>query len=172
MTSPFCNCGLEKEDYYQLLCNLEGYLQNGLHLYREGDITNCKFPIGILTDGTREIQLKFNHHCTFDEAKADWNRRLERMNYNNVFVKVEVTENDQAYIQKFSQLQYKKVIFAPADYGDNRCVSIPRYLWRCHNRTNEGTTTFPTFLRNMNYFMATVDVFEMLVGNHAFVREL
>lgn len=36
MKSPFCNCYIGKEDYYQLLCNMKKYLQNGLYLYREG----------------------------------------------------------------------------------------------------------------------------------------
>lgn len=171
MNSPFCNCFIEKEDFYQLLCDLEGYLQNGLHIYREGDMSNCKFPIGMLTNGVREILVNFNHSCTFDEAKVDWNRRLERMNYSNVFVKVEVTENDQDNIQRFSKLQYKKVIFAPADYRDQICTRIPRYLWRCHNRPNEGVHMFSRFLRDMNYFCATVDVLAMLVGEDEFIRE-
>lgn len=138
----------------------------------KGDIKNCKFPIGVLTDGKQEVLVNFNHHCTFDEVKTDWYRRLERMDYNKVFVKMEVTENDKDYIQKFSQLQYRKVIFAPSDYGDRICTSIPCYMWRCHNRSNEETNTFPMFLRNMNYFLATVDVLEMLVGEDTFVREV
>lgn len=172
MKSPLCNCYIGKEDYYQLLCNMKKYLQNGLYLYREGDIKNCKFPIGVLTDGKQEVLVNFNHHCTFDEAKTDWYRRLERMDYNNVFVKVEVTENDRDYIQKFSRLQYKKVIFAPTDYGDKTCVSIPHYLWRCYNCTASGTTTFSAFLHRMNYFLAAVVVLEMLVGEDTFIREV
>lgn len=171
MNSPFCNCYVKKEDYYKLLCNLKGYLQNGLELYREGDLGNCLCPVGKLTDGTGEVLVNFNHHCEFDAAKEDWNRRLKRMNYDNIFVKYEITSEDYDYLQRFSSLPYRKVIFTPADYNMEGCRSIPRYQWRCHNRTKEGTDTFPVFIRNMDYFLATVNVLDMLGGGEKFLRE-
>lgn len=44
------------------------------------------YPIGVIKREDKQISIYFNHHKEFVEAKADWNRRKQRINYNNLFV--------------------------------------------------------------------------------------
>lgn len=109
--SPFKNLFLEDEDYLRLLSNLKYYLSCELQFRGYGIDTHSKsqYPIMCLED----VLVHCNHTRTSDDASADWQRRVRKINWDNIFV--EMYTQDKNAARKFSRLdEYrKKVCFVP-----------------------------------------------------------
>ena len=100
--SPFINLIVENDDYLKLLGNLEYYLTSEL-------IFNTKeaqfpHPVGRLKD----VVIHLLHEETPEQAARKWQRRLERFNWNNVFVKFE--SDDLECLNKFDALPFDNKI--------------------------------------------------------------
>lgn len=109
--SPFKNLFLEDDSYLRMLCNLEYYLHcvpsfGGWAI----DIhSGKKYPILKLDD----VLLHCNHDDDYEAAVQNWNRRLKKINKDNLFVEMYTEQRENA--EKFIQLhEYtKKVCFVP-----------------------------------------------------------
>lgn len=114
--SPFVNLFIPADDYITLLENLEFYLGKTVE-----NITpvNGKYPIGLL--GGR-IELHFLHYTTFEDAVNCWNRRLKRINKDNLYVIM--TERDGCtmdHLKRFGNLSFKhKVAFCSCSFGKDK----------------------------------------------------
>ena len=113
------------EEYLRLLENLRYYLSQPLSFVKEskypGVTQYCKgfsFPIGLLGNGEDSVEILFKHCKTEDEAYSKWTRRMERFNYDNLFVMM--TDSAGAdmgypfkfeYAKRFDELPYRKVLF-------------------------------------------------------------
>lgn len=102
-TSPTVGCYFFSKDYIKFITNLKYYLSQELHiipaeesihydsLKRKNELT---FPIGKLDD----IEIVFLHYTNPEEAVQKWNRRVARINWNNLIIKYsnmnEPTEDD------------------------------------------------------------------------------
>lgn len=75
--SPTINMFMSNLDFIKFACNLKQYLSMELSFIETDEI----FPVAMLGD----IRLNFNHHTTPEEAAYDWNRRKQRINYDNLF---------------------------------------------------------------------------------------
>lgn len=111
--SPTINLSFEMNDYVKLLQNLKWYMNQ--------PITPCKdsrfdYPTGMLGD----VEIKFNHYKTFDEAVCKWEERKKRINWDNLFIlAIDGDECTYESIEKFDQLPYKnKVIFTHRPYPE------------------------------------------------------
>ena len=109
--SPFKNLFIEDEDYIKLLQNLCDYLKIPLEFLRYGtDVhSKAKYPIMKLGD----IAVHCNHDEKVEDALEKWNRRLQKINYDNLFVELYTLNGDIA--EKFVSLkQYsRKICFVP-----------------------------------------------------------
>lgn len=108
--SPFINMAVPEKDYLLLLENLQYYLTYELEFKEFGysAALQREYPIGALND----VELRFIHYMSMDEAKVCWYRRLERMNWNNFFIMM-YTENKET-AEAFERLEYsKKICFVP-----------------------------------------------------------
>lgn len=139
-------CGLNKlsptvgsyffaKDYLKFVSNLEYYLSCELRMitYKESkykDILVLKgqqdVPVGVLDD----IEIVFLHYKDPKVAEEKWNRRLSRVNWDNLVVKfseMNLCEQDDLFY--FDSLPYKnKIIFTKQKYdGLNNSVVIPFY---------------------------------------------
>lgn len=76
--SPTINMYMSNLDFIKFACNLKQYLSMELSFIETDDI----FPVAMLDD----IRLNFNHHTNQEEAAYDWNRRKERINYDNLYI--------------------------------------------------------------------------------------
>ena len=131
--SPFINMFENHDDYLSFLNNPEYYLSQPLRFKEMAFETNLKrdFPVVSCDD----ILLNFNHYETFEEAETAWNRRKERIDWNNLYVMF--YDEDKGRIDQFSALPYKnKVCFTPMDY-DQECVVTINY------RVNEQMKNIP-----------------------------
>ncbi len=77
--SPFVNLWIKPKDYIKLCRDVKGYLAKTLSFTAEPEVP---YPIGLLDD----VRIYFQHYKTEQDAFESWNRRKERINYNNLFV--------------------------------------------------------------------------------------
>lgn len=68
------------------------------------------YPMGMLGD----IPIYFVHYKTFEEAKAAWERRLSRVNWDNLRIMMTIRDGcTQETLERFEALPYRhKVFFA------------------------------------------------------------
>lgn len=110
--SPTINLHFESKDFLKFIFNLEYYLSQEL-IFEE---TKNKYPIGILGD----IEIKFNHYNSNQEAKEAWDRRKKRINYDNLFLimydRGGITKED---ILKLETIKCKnKIVLSEKNYED------------------------------------------------------
>lgn len=93
------------KDFLKMLHDLKRYMSLELKEVFEDGIT---FPIGELKD----IRVYFMHYSSFDEAREKWNKRRDRINYDNLFILFTNRDNcTYADLKDFDSLPYNKVVF-------------------------------------------------------------
>lgn len=114
-TSPFISLHLIKSDYFKLLNNLNEFLDSKLEEASPDTNTPYEYgyrggwPRGSLSDSNGDkVYLNFNHALSFENAKKDWERRKKRINYDDVFIKMTINSEENAY--KFDALPFKNKI--------------------------------------------------------------
>ena len=108
--SPFINMYENDDDYIKLISNLEYYLSLKLQFDRTGynPVLGTDYPICKLND----VELHFNHYIDMQEVEEKWYIRLQRINWNNLFIMM-YTERNKT-LEDFDCLLYKKKIcFVP-----------------------------------------------------------
>lgn len=113
--SPTINLFFYPQDYIKYISNLKYYNKCELKpLPKEQTIS--EYPIGYLDD----IKINFMHYKDFKSAKENWIRRVDRINYDNLFFIM--TDRDGCTyqdIKNFDLLPYKnKVIFTSKYYSE------------------------------------------------------
>ena len=130
--SPFIGLFLFSPDYIKLLGDLRGYLSMNIQFItpRESKYSSeldpnspfSNYPIGLLGD----IEIHFLHYSSESEAKEKWDRRVNRINYDNLIIKF--CDRDLAtdkLIRDFFSLPYKNKIFLSAkNYDDKSCLKL------------------------------------------------
>lgn len=89
-TSPFIGLFICAPDYIVMLKDLARYLSLPLEFVEKSKydgqgnfVVNYKYPIGQLGD---KIEIHFLYNRNREEAKINWNRRLKRINWKNLFI--------------------------------------------------------------------------------------
>ena len=111
--SPTINLSFDMNDYVKMLENLQWYMEQQILPYEDN---RFEFPTGKLAD----IEIRFNHYNTFDEAVAKWEERKKRIDWDNLFI-LGIDGDNCSYktMQRFDQLPYKnKVIFTHIPYPE------------------------------------------------------
>mgnify|MGYP001031992952 FL=1 len=117
--SPFINVNISMEHYLQICRNLQEYMQAELqqvdvteeiqdYFYRNLGNGKVTFPVGKLVLPTGEkVMIFFQHYETFAQSKEAWNRRKERIDYNNLFfVAATNVSGNERYCAEFACLPY------------------------------------------------------------------
>ena len=111
--SPTINLSFDMNDYVRFLENLRWYLEQPLVPYEDG---RFDYPCGMIGD----VEVRFNHYKTFEEAAAKWESRKKRIDWNNLFV-IGIDGDSCTYetLRRFDALPYKnKVIFTHKPYPE------------------------------------------------------
>lgn len=111
--SPTINLSFDMNDYVRFLENLPWYL--------EQPVVPCEddrfdYPCGMIGD----VEIRFNHYKTFEEAAAKWEERKKRIDWDNLFI-IGIDGDECTYesLQRFDALPYKnKVIFTHKPYPE------------------------------------------------------
>ena len=117
--SPTINMYIYPDDFIKMVNNIQHYLRAEL----VEDINNQnRFPVGILDD----IKIYFVHYSSFSESIDAWERRKQRINFDNLFImmneKVVCFEDDKKSrccsdetFKNFERLPYENKIFFTRD---------------------------------------------------------
>lgn len=111
--SPTINLSFDMNDYVKMLENLRWYMEQPILPY---DDDRFEFPTGKLAD----IEIRFNHYDTFEEAVEKWEERKKRINWDNLFI-LGIDGDNCTYetMQRFDNLPYNnKVIFTHKPYPE------------------------------------------------------
>lgn len=132
--SPTVNLIIDLDDYLVFCQHLYNYSMCPLEQPNETETKDYKtpYPIGILRGGRfnlPDIAVRFIHYRSFDEAKAKWESRFKRVNYNNLFFVMEKgLYVSESIIDKFSALPYRNKVCLtersdPIRWPNNYCFS-------------------------------------------------
>ena len=72
-----------KKEYLKFVSDLKRYLSYELV---ESKDERFPYPVGMIGD----VELVFNHYKSFDEAKNAWNKRKQRINFDNIFTQIAI----------------------------------------------------------------------------------
>lgn len=126
--SPFIGLYMYAPEYISLLRNLNYNLVQPLHFIRHEsskykEIVPQNYIIGTL--GSTGIEIVFMHYHLEEEALEKWNRRLKRINWDNMIVKFSDTDFGctDDLITEFDKLPYAhKVCFTATPHPN--CKSV------------------------------------------------
>lgn len=108
--SPFIWMYVEKPNFYKLCTNLKEYLNMNLEFIE----TDKKWPVARLKD----VTIHFNHYKTKENAIECFNKRKERIDFNNLFIKTTINDKDE--IPLFQALSCKnKIALINKDFMQN-----------------------------------------------------
>ena len=104
--SPTINLSFDMNDYVKMLENLRWYMEQPIEPYEDD---RFDFPCGMLAD----VEIRFNHYKTFEEAVEKWNERKKRINWDNLYViAIDGDDCTEESLIRFDALPYQhKVIF-------------------------------------------------------------
>ena len=103
--SPFINLMIPTSHFIDLIQNIDSIKQMELI-----DITSHdnRYPVGLLNS---KYELHFMHYDSFQEAKKKWIERVERINYENLYViLVETHSCTYKDLEIFDNLPFKNKI--------------------------------------------------------------
>lgn len=130
--SPTVGLFFIAHDYVDFLTDLQNYINSDLNFIKPEEsrwrdmpqIVEDKrfgsYPIGILSNGKKTIEIFFLHYHSEQEAREKWERRIKRINWNKLLIKF----NDQngcteADVDKFMKLPYRHKIFFTCKHWPN-----------------------------------------------------
>jgi len=118
--SPFIGLHVFNTDFIKLASNFESYIKKPVIFIPHSQSKHKKtfrhsfgenYPLGLLGN---EIELHFVDYKTSDEALKNWNDRVSKINFDNLFFKMDASweENNFEALQAFQHIQYaNKVCF-------------------------------------------------------------
>jgi len=183
--SPFILCFVSSTDhaneliasdeYLRMLQSLDKYLNAPVEMVRDmPENAYWCWPKGCLKLNDEEIRLNFNHANSFTEAKESWERRLKRFNWENIFVKMTIYNDEQA--EKFDSLPFKKKVgFYHKDSKYESIVNMCEWNNIKIRQYEKYAYSFDTYLMRAadtsNYNSKPYDVFKLLLGEKEFLRK-
>lgn len=86
-----------------------------------------KYPIGKLGDN---VEIHFLHYKNEKEALNSWNKRLKRVNFDNILFKFSDGDlSDSSLIERFDKLKFKnKICFVSKKYPEYKCTYYLKML--------------------------------------------
>lgn len=132
-TTPTIGLFIYEKDYVKFCADLKHYLSLELEFI---DVEHSKYYNKVTENHTKEItypiarlddiEVFFMHYHSVDEAKAKWERRKQRINYDKLLFKIsERNDCDEDTILNFINLNHKnKICFTHNDYNNDYCVIV------------------------------------------------
>lgn len=155
--SPTINMFFRVEQFNKFAGDLNYYLRQPVRYkcMRFNQELHINYPVGLIDD----IELHFNHTTDFELAVKLWNRRKQRVNYDNLLI-VSYSEFDEEVVKEFEQLDFKsKIIFTALQ------TKIPSAV-RLNANDNGGIPMLATAWGNIPMF----DLLELAVHGENYIR--
>lgn len=123
--SPTVNLWFTDKDLQKIAGDLRHYMNTELVFVEDSSVN---YPVAMLDD----VRIYFNHADTAEEAREIWNRRRERVNYDNIWLISCDRGLDYEDIKAFGNLPAKgKVLFTAKEYPEfDYCLFFKEYEGR------------------------------------------
>lgn len=144
--SPTVGLFFYPDDYIEFLSQLEYYCKSATLTFTRSSKYKkhmTDYPVGLLDD---KVEIHFLHYISDKEAREKWYRRVARMNWSKIYVKMDDRDGcNMNHIILFDSLPFKnKVIFTSKDIALesvcylSKCAGMRqvdelygnKYLWR------------------------------------------
>lgn len=117
--SPTINTFIPEPGFVKLAQNPRHYMEQGISM-SWGET----YPIGVLDD----VQIHFMHYDTCQEAKAAWDRRTERINWDKIVVIGTDRDGfDEAVYEQWKKISYPKVLFTAHPEFTEDAICFPEF---------------------------------------------
>lgn len=130
--SPTVGLFFVAKDYIEFLSDLKGYIYGGLTFIKpiesrwkymtevSGNKRFGSYPIGVLSNGKKTVEVFFLHYKNEEEARDKWNRRIKRINWDKMLIKFNdqngCTENE---VDKFMSMPFDHKLFFTCKHWNN-----------------------------------------------------
>jgi uncharacterized protein (DUF1919 family) len=148
--TPFIGLMLMSPCYIKMLQKPSFYLNQPLVFKKQSrypemqEIESGKnFPLATL--GESDIEIHFLHYKTIEEAKEKWNRRVSRIDWENLFVKYDCGKDYASAdtVHAFNELEIpNKLVFGKEDFSFSEVTVIRDYP---KNAVKQFRSCFLTF---------------------------
>lgn len=130
--SPFINTYIPIRSYLLLINDFENNLKQKMINNKElSQKNNC--PVGTIYDKHgNDINFYFAHSKSFEEALSDWNRRINRINYNKLIFLFDERQDefDDKIILKINEVKYKHFVFSYRKHENcDNFIKVNDYAW-------------------------------------------
>ncbi|MDD6793804.1 MAG: DUF1919 domain-containing protein [Clostridiaceae bacterium] len=152
--SPTINLAFDGKDF----CNFCGDLENNLkRKITEYKTDKDSYPVGRIND---EIEIRFVHYHTFEEAVKKWNERVKRINYEKILIMATDRDgmNSKECMEAFDKLPYKKIMFTSKKYDYDWAIYCPCFK----NKNSVGVMTGIADIAGHRFYEKYVDMVEVL----------
>lgn len=113
--SPTINLFIYPHDYLDLVTHLHEYMAS--NDWDEEQSEKKDYPVGILTRPGGSIRVYFVHYDNFNTAVKAWNRRRQRIDYDNIYyIMAEENAVTKEELIQFDQLPFKHKVLFTANY--------------------------------------------------------
>ena len=152
--SPTINLAFDGPDFVKFCSNLEKYLNVELVEIKTDEVS---YPVGRLGD----VEIRFVHYKTFEEAKKKWEERSKRINFEKIVVMAHDRDgmNSDECMAAFDKLPYKKVMYTSKEYKEYPWV---RYCPAFRKKHCVGVMTGYADLWGNRYYEKYADVSDFL----------
>lgn len=147
--SPTVNLSFDMNDYVRFLENLKWYLEQPVVPYEDD---RFDYPCGMLGD----VEIRFNHYKTFEEAREKWEQRKQRIDWDNLYV-IGIDGDNCTYdsIKRFDALPFRnKVILTHKSFPEFKsAVCLPGF-------ESQGEILRPTDFKEQFWTRRYMDAFD------------
>ncbi len=131
--SPTVGCYFLAEDYMKFINNLEYYLNTEIRIIEASESKNYEkyvalnsgdVPIGVIDD----VEIVFQHYRDPVKAKQTWERRIDRINFDNIIFKFsQMNYCTEEHLKMFDEFEFnggncKKIMFVNKLRPDLKCA--------------------------------------------------
>lgn len=145
--TPFIGLYMYAPEYIKMLQNLKTNLKQPIRFINQEQskykqLYSDKFIIGVL--GNTGIEIVFMHYKSEEEVLCKWNRRLKRLNFNNLIVKFSDTDEcTDELIKEFNSLPFKnKICFTSKPFPECKSVITMKEFANKTRVTNEWAYSY------------------------------
>jgi uncharacterized protein (DUF1919 family) len=132
-TTPTIGLFFFSDDYIKFLENLEYYIRSPLNFTKTSKHPEANevlkvhpYPIGLLGD---DVEIQFIHFKKEEDAAEKWKRRIERINFSNLFIIYSDRDNfREEYLHRYEKLSFRnKIFFSSKPFEQSFVVFIEDY---------------------------------------------
>lgn len=104
--SPTINMSIKDTDFLKLVSDEPYYYSLPINF-----VPYNKYPIGYIGEGSRKIELRFEHYNSADSAQRKWNERKQRVCENRFIIMADQNLNDTEIAQFKALKVTRKLMF-------------------------------------------------------------